>query len=64
MPILNSTQDVVYLELFSRLLPIKQFTCSVNKYSVDSFRPGTMAGTGDAKTQPSQSHSFVLRAPC
>lgn len=50
MPILNSTQDVVYLKLFfSRLLPIKEFTCSVNKNSVNSYRPGNMVDTGDAK---------------
>lgn len=36
------------LSFFSRLLTVKALTCSVNNYPVDSYRPGTVVGTGDA----------------
>lgn len=52
MLILNSSQDVRQLKVFffSRLLTVKAFACSVNKYPVDSYRPSTVVGTRDANS--------------
>lgn len=51
MFILSTTQDVRQLKgFFPRLLAVKTFACSVNKYPVDSYRPRTVVGTRDAKS--------------
>lgn len=51
MLILSTTQDVRQLKVFfPRLLTVKAFACSVNKYPVNSYRPRTVVGTRDANS--------------